>query len=88
MSLLSKKTTITMLFFAILSCAVFAVEKNEKDWSSITYYNVPIYKVLESKEAYVVIYGKNRVGAGSTIIPKKWAHGNVENPRKLQFRAS
>lgn len=60
--------------------------KDESKWASISYFNVPVYKILESKQAYVIIYGKNKVGVGNTTIPKKWAKGNVENPRKLKFR--
>ncbi len=54
--------------------------------SKLSYENVPILKLLEGKEGYVVIYQKNRTGVGSTVIPKAWAKGNVENPRKLKFR--
>lgn len=64
--------------------------RNENKWASITYYNVPIYKVLDSKKAFVVIYSKNlsRSGSGKTTIPKKWARGTVDNPRKLKFRTT
>ena len=32
------------------------------------------------------MYQKNKIGIGKTVIPKKWAKGNTENPRKLKFR--
>ena len=30
--------------------------------SEVTYYSVPVLKVLDSRDAYVVIYQKNRTG--------------------------
>lgn len=86
-----------MSVFAVLAllCVAVAAQENESGadsgrdeskWGPVSYYNLPIYKVLESKQAYVVIYGKARFGSGSTTIPKKWAKGNVDNPRKLKFR--
>lgn len=61
-------------------------EKHPENWSNISYQNIPILKVLEARDAYVVIYQKNSIGVGTTVIPKKWAKGNPENPRKLKFR--
>ena len=66
--------------------AVAYNETSEDNWTSISYVNVPIYKILDSKDAYVVIYAKNKIGVGQTVIPKAWAHGNPENPRKLKIR--
>lgn len=62
-------------------------ESSEDNWSSISYTNVPILKILDSREAYVVIYQKNKIGVGQTVIPKKWSRGDVENPRKLKIRS-
>ncbi len=83
------KKILCALFAAFMICTAVTAEQ-ERDpskWASITYVDVPVYKILESKDAYVVIYGKNRTGTGSTTIPKKWAKGNSENPRKLKFRS-
>jgi hypothetical protein len=87
------KKILCALFTAVLFCTVLTAQesakKEEKDaskWASISYVNVPIYKILESQDAYVIIYGKNRSGSGSAVIPKKWAVGDTENPRKLKFR--
>lgn len=61
--------------------------RNESKWAAISYYNVPIYKILDSQNAYVIIYGRQRTGlTGTTTIPKKWSVGNPQNPRKLKFR--
>lgn len=61
-------------------------EKNEKKWTSMSYVNVPVVKILEAKEGYVVIYEKNKTGIGNTVIPKKWIKGSEKEPRKLKFR--
>lgn len=85
---------------ALVACAflvfgaVFAAESNipltiEKDpakWTDLSYVNLPILKILEGKDGYVVIYQKNKIGVGKTTIPKDWALGTPENPRKLKFR--
>ena len=60
-----KKLLIIIALSSLFS--VFAQTKNlspqrdESKWSDMTYVNVPILKVLEGKEAYVVIYEKNKV---------------------------
>lgn len=63
-----------------------AIERDESKWTNLSYVNVPIVKILEGKDGYVIVYQKNRVGTGSTIIPKAWAKGTPDNPRKLKFR--
>ncbi len=86
-----KKLFCALFAAIIVAGAVFAVptkhnETHEENWSSISYVNVPILKILDSREGYVVIYQKNKYGVGQTVIPKSWALGNPENPRKLKFR--
>ena len=77
----------------VLAAATLTAQKttqpkiDESKWSSVTYFSVPLYKILQTEDAYVVIYAKNKVGTASTTIPKKWAKGNSENPRKLKFRS-
>lgn len=88
------KRLVGVLLVLALSCASIMAQdeqsensgRDESKWGPVSYYNVPVYKVFDSKNAYVVVYGKSRYGAGSTTIPKKWARGNVQNPRKLKFR--
>ena len=89
-----KKILMVLAMFAVLTAAVFAdtkensnvPERTEGKWTEISYVNVPVLKILEGKDGYVVIYQKNKTGVGNTIIPKSWIHGNTENPRKLKFR--
>lgn len=83
------------LCILLVSCAilgsVFAVptkynESNPENWTTMSYVNIPILKILDSKDGYVVIYQKNKYGVGQTVIPKKWAKGTAEEPRKLKIR--
>ena len=91
-----KKLFIIGLLLSIFTCGVFAQNTNinvtpEKDpskWSDMTYQNIPILKILEARDAYVIIYQKDKLGSGSVVIPKSWSKGSPENPRKLKFRNS
>lgn len=90
-----KKILLILALFSVFTLKVFAAEntkpesnfeKDESKWTTLSYVNVPIVKILEGKDGYVVIYQKNKVGTGSTVIPKSWAKGSPDNPRKLKFR--
>ncbi len=86
-----KRIIIALLALATLATAAFAVpvaynETSEKNWSSMSYDYVPVYKVLEGKEGFVVIYQKGKYGVGNTTLPKKWIHGTSEEGPKLRIR--
>ena len=86
------KKLLCALTLAVLALtASFAVpvaynETSEKNWSEMSYIQVPIYKILDSRDAYVIIYAKNKIGVGRTVIPKKWNRSTPDSPRKLQIR--
>ncbi|MCR4579351.1 MAG: hypothetical protein K5681_03290 [Treponema sp.] len=65
-----------------------SIERHEEKWTSLSYVNVPVLKILEDRDAYVIVYQKNKIGTGTTVIPKNWAHGNKENPAKLKLRTT
>lgn len=80
-------------FVCVLLCAItagFASAEAEKEYkytyqeSEVTYKNVNIFKILDHKDAYVVIYAKGHRDTGNVIIPKKWSY---EMPKKLTFRS-
>ena len=77
------------LLFVLPSFAQETAEKSKPIWdhgdnvSDLTYRNVTIYRVLDQKDSYVVIYAKRGIGIGQAVIPKKWFK---ESPRKLAFR--
>ena len=86
-----KKVILSILITFLAVCSSFAVPadrniRNEANWSTLSYENVPVYKVFDSKEAYVIIYEKNKVGVGETVIPKKWAKFVPGESRKLHIR--
>lgn len=88
---MKKLLSAIFVLFAI-SQSIFAIptqynETHEENWTDLRYYNVPIYKILDSQEAYVIIYAKNAVGVGQCVVPKKWAKYSKDEPRKLQIRA-
>lgn len=51
--------------------------------SALSYRNVKVYRVLEAKEAYVVLYEKSGLKTGTVTIPKDWGE---RVPRKLEMR--
>ena len=85
-----KKIIISLLVFVTLVSSIFAADndttRNEEKWSSLTYENIPVLKVLDSKYGYMVIYQKHRLGTGTTFIPKDWAKYTSDTPRKLKIR--
>lgn len=91
-----KKILLILVLFTVFSGLLVAAEKSndsgssfektEGKWSDLSYVNVPVLKILEGKNAYSIIYQKNHVGVGSVVIPKAWAKGSPDSPRKLKFR--
>ena len=89
-----KKIFMILAVLSVFTLSVFAdasstngQERNEAKWTDMSYVNVPILKILEGKDGYAIVYQKNKHGVGNVVIPKKWAHGTTETPRKLKFRA-
>ncbi|MCI1209315.1 MAG: hypothetical protein LKF96_07730 [Treponema sp.] len=92
----AKKTVSVVFVFLLISCipalarengtGAYANDKGVED-SSITYENFPVYKVMEAREAYVVVYNPSGTRMTNCVIPKKWQKGTVDDPRKLEIRA-
>ncbi len=83
---LRKGFTIAILS-ALLALPVFAAPTSGGTTKAdITYQIAPIYKILDSKDAYVVLYGKYGAKIGTVTIPKKWATWQKNEPRKLTIR--
>ena len=82
-----KKVLLALLAFVVMGTAVFAQDSSNSEENQFNYTNVQIYKVLDSADAYIVTYAKDKIGRdaiGSVSIPKKWTK---ELPRKLEFRS-
>ncbi len=86
-----KKLFIIAALAAICLTGVFAQESstNQQEYkkpyqeSPLYYRNVTVYKVLDHKDAYIVMYQKGHRDVGNIAIPKKWYK---EHPNKLLFR--
>jgi hypothetical protein len=92
-----KKSLFAALMTALLlTGAVFTVTADENQnkaepvykypfqESNMSYRNVTVYKVLDQKDAYIVMYAKGHREVGNIAIPKRWYK---EKPRKLAFRS-
>lgn len=60
--------------------------KQEFVESKINYRCIPIYRVLDQPEAYIVLYQKAQHSIGQVTIPKKWYAADGKKAKKLQFR--
>ncbi len=77
---------ISALLFTMVTFLAVAEERQYKyqfQEAEISYKNVIVYKVLDHKDAYVVMYAKGHRDIGNIAIPKKWYN---ESPKKLSFR--
>jgi len=91
-----KKLLVLIALLTLFTASAFAADntysnpdanaRDESRWTTMTYTNIPILKILEAKNGYAVIYQKNKVGTGTTVVPKDWLKGTPDNPRKLKIR--
>ena len=82
-----KKGILFSVLCMFIALSGFAQEKKGGHTTAkITYYNAPIYKILDSADAYVVLYGKYGAKIGTVTIPKKWAKWQKDTSRKLTIR--
>ena len=51
--------------------------------SNLSYRVVPVFKIYDQPDAYVILYEMQGAKVGQTVIPKSWTH---ETPRRLEFR--
>ena len=54
--------------------------------SELSYYSAPVYKVMDSSKAYVVVYGKAGHKMGTVTIPKDWAKNKPDTVKRLLVR--
>lgn len=83
-----KKLLMMLALVSVFTLSAFAedTKRNEANWTNLSYVNVPVLKVMESTDGYLVLYQKNRIGTGRVVIPKAWIDGSEDSPRKLKFR--
>lgn len=79
-----------IFIFALAATLVMPIVAQEKSSghkkSEISYYSTPIYKILDSQNAYVVIYGKPHNKMGTVTIPKNWSRNRPGEVKKLVVR--
>ncbi|MBR1616363.1 MAG: hypothetical protein IJ673_12955 [Treponema sp.] len=90
---MKKSFIISALLFAVFAFSSFAQEsKSEKEYkypfqeASISYHNVTVYKVLDQKDAYIVMYAKGHGSVGTVTVPKAWYSTDGNKSSKLSFR--
>ena len=85
-----------LFILSALLCAGFlfsASAKEKADYkyeyqeSTVTYHNVQIYKILDHKDAFIVMYAKGHQDVGTVTLPKKWYSSASRVDTKLSFRA-
>ncbi len=76
-----------ILFSAICLILALPCVAQESNKANITYQTAPIYKIFDSTDYYVVLYGKYGAKMGTVTIPKEWAKWQKDTPRKLSLRA-
>ncbi len=90
---MKRSLIISALLFAVFAFSSFAQEsKSEKEYkypfneAGITYRNVTVYKILDHKDAYIIMYAKQHGSIGTTTIPKSWYSQDGNKSPKLSFR--
>ena len=79
-----------LIIAILISVSAIALAEVKQDYkyefqeSKLSYHNVTVYKVLDHRTSYIVMYAKGHREVGSVTIPKKWY---AEKPSKLSFRA-
>ncbi len=81
---MKKKIIFTIVFGFLSLLPMTAVEWQE---SSLSYKNVPVYRVVTAPEVYVVYYAKYGEQIGYVTIPKRWTKRTADTPAKLRIRS-
>ena len=82
-----KKTIFAAALSAFVLAGTFAeTNAGGRKKSEISYYSAPVYKVMDSAKAYVVIYGKTGHKMGNITIPKDWARNKPDKVKRLLVR--
>ena len=75
-----------LIAILLLVCVSFAFTEKKFDPGTTSYVNVPILKIYDHPEYYIITYRKNGLDLGQTSVPKEWfRQGSPE--RKGKFRS-
>ena len=81
-----------LLAATLFTATAFEGGKTEADYrytfqeSGVYYKNYTIYRILDHKDAYVILYAKPHGVVGKVSIPKAWYSTNGNTKSKLTFR--
>ncbi|MBQ3670850.1 MAG: hypothetical protein II921_05170 [Treponema sp.] len=81
-----------LLAATLFTATAFEAGKSESDYkyqfqeSGVYYKNYTVYRVLDHKDAFVILYAKPRGLVGSVSIPKAWYSTDGNTKAKLSFR--
>ncbi len=88
-----KKVIIAFMLAACMAFSVFAQEESKSEkkiWdhgdnvSELSYQSVPVFKILDQADAYIIYYEKQGLDIGQIAVPKAWFKNGLD--RKLDFR--
>lgn len=91
---MKKSLAVSALLLAatLFTAGAFEAGKSESDYkyqfqeSAVYYTNYTVYRILDHKDAYVVLYAKPRGIVGNVTIPKTWYSSDGNAKAKLSFR--
>ena len=69
----------------LLLCASISFAEKKFESGTTSYVNVPILKIYDHPDYYIVTYRQNGLGIGQTSIPKEWfRQGSPEKKGKIR----
>lgn len=91
---MKKLFIVSALLLAVTAFSAVAQDsqKQEREYkypfqeAGIYYKNVTVNKVLDHKDAYIVMHAKGHGSVGTVTIPKSWYSTNGNTSSKLSFR--
>jgi len=78
------KKIIMILVLVVLVSLPFFAQNAEDGRGEFTYFNVQVLRVLEHKDAYLVLYNKTGTKMGQAALPKEWFKYNSANHSRVR----
>lgn len=72
------------LLFSLSLFAQTAESEQSSEEESFYYINVPVLRVFDHKDAYVVHYQKGSMGVGEVFVPKEWFVTSEKNKSRVR----
>ncbi len=78
-----KKIVMSLALLVLVSLPFFAQSANQES-GSFTYFNVPVLRVYEHNDAYLVLYSRTGTKMGQVALPKEWFRYNSSNHSRIR----